>query len=297
MKRLERLNFHHLLNFWLLAKEGGLKPAAERLGVSHSAVWAHVHSLEGFFGRPLVRREGRKLVLTGVGERVWKEADALFAQSRTLLEVAAAGDAPARAEVRIGLSDAVPKLVARRLLAPLFAPERRFRVVCHENDERRLVAALAAQDLDFLLLDAPPTKGAVRLFVHRLLESPLGWYAHPSLAPQLKRRFPAALAEVPVLLPTDGTAARDHVDRWLERRALVVDVIGELDDGALMKTIAEEIPCAFIAPTVVGPAMKDLYGAVSLGPLEGAQAEFVAVTTERAPGSAALRLLVREARR
>jgi LysR family glycine cleavage system transcriptional activator len=58
--------------FAFVVAEGGIRPAARRLGVSHSAVSRHVAELEAWLGRPLFQRDpaASGLVPTAEGKRL-----------------------------------------------------------------------------------------------------------------------------------------------------------------------------------------------------------------------------------
>ncbi|MFN9952786.1 MAG: LysR family transcriptional regulator, partial [bacterium] len=58
------LNFRHLHYFWVVAKEGSVTRAAERLGLAVQPVSAQLASLEQSVGKSLFRPQGRRLVLT-----------------------------------------------------------------------------------------------------------------------------------------------------------------------------------------------------------------------------------------
>ena len=44
---MEFLNYHHLRYFWVVAKEGGLRKAADKLHVSQPTISAQIAALEG----------------------------------------------------------------------------------------------------------------------------------------------------------------------------------------------------------------------------------------------------------
>ena len=68
---MDALNYHHLLYFWLVVKEGGVAKAAARLRLSHPTVSAQVHTLEEQLGEQLLVKQGRQLVLTEMGRVVF----------------------------------------------------------------------------------------------------------------------------------------------------------------------------------------------------------------------------------
>ena len=47
---MEWLNFHHLRYFWMVARKGGVRKAAEELHVSQPSISAHLHLLVESFG-------------------------------------------------------------------------------------------------------------------------------------------------------------------------------------------------------------------------------------------------------
>jgi len=65
---MEWMNYHHLLYFWTVVREGSISKASEQLRVSAPAISAQLRSLEENFGEKLLRRSGRNLVMTEMGE-------------------------------------------------------------------------------------------------------------------------------------------------------------------------------------------------------------------------------------
>ena len=61
---MEWLNYHHLLYFWVVAKEGSLARASQELCLAHPTLSGQIHRLEEALGAQLFTRQGRNLVLT-----------------------------------------------------------------------------------------------------------------------------------------------------------------------------------------------------------------------------------------
>ena len=61
------LNYHHLLYFWTIAREGGVSKAAVRLRLSQPTVTARIRELERSLGTPLFLRTSRGVQLTAEG--------------------------------------------------------------------------------------------------------------------------------------------------------------------------------------------------------------------------------------
>ena len=73
------LDIAALRSFTSIADHGGFHRAADALGLSQSAVSQHVRRLEKLLGRPLVRREGRRMRFTPDGEALLAEARRILA--------------------------------------------------------------------------------------------------------------------------------------------------------------------------------------------------------------------------
>lgn len=112
---MDWLNYHHLLYFWTVAREGTVSAAAERLRLSRPTVTAQLRSLENAFGQKLFRQVGRKLILTDFGEQVLAHADEIFSAGQKLQDLARGVEQGHRERLVIGLPDVMPKLIAYRL--------------------------------------------------------------------------------------------------------------------------------------------------------------------------------------
>src|SRR5262249_18374017 len=117
-ERMEWINYHHLLYFWVVAREGGLVPAGKVLHLSHPRLSAQIHALEHNLGEKLFAKAGRKLALTDVGRLVFRYADEIFTLGREMLDTVKGRSTGQPLRLDVGIVDVVPKLVVRRLLQP-----------------------------------------------------------------------------------------------------------------------------------------------------------------------------------
>lgn len=69
---MEWLNYHHLHYFWMVAREGGLGPAAAKLRLSAPTLSAQINTLEAALGEQLFSKQGRRLVLTETGQLAYR---------------------------------------------------------------------------------------------------------------------------------------------------------------------------------------------------------------------------------
>lgn len=242
------INFRHLYYFWVVAKEGGISRAAERLDMAVQTVSAQVRALEQDLGHALFKPAGRALVLTEGGEAAMALAEQIFQLGEALPAAVREAATGVGMRLRVGISDGLPKLVVRHLLRPAVA-DTGARLLCHEDEFDRLLADLALHKLDALLADraAPTNNPNLRLYSHKLGEAPLAWFAPTAMVGKRKPRFPACLAQMPVLLPTGHAAVRPRIDHWLEREGLRPNIVGEFEDSALLAAFGRSGMGAFPA--------------------------------------------------
>ena len=152
-------NYKHLYYFWVVAKEGGITRAADKLDMAVQTVSAQVRELERSLGYALLKPAGRGLVLTDAGLAAMQQADQIFQLGENL--PALVRDAVSSPTVRLaaGISDGLPKLVVRRIMQPVMS-EPHLRLLCHEGEFDELLGDLALHRLDVVLSDRPAPSNA-----------------------------------------------------------------------------------------------------------------------------------------
>jgi LysR family transcriptional activator of nhaA len=279
---MEWLNYHHLLYFWLVAREGSLARACAELRLAPSTVSKQVHLLEEALGHALFSRSGRRLVLTESGRVVFRYAEEIFGIGRELRDALADRPVGRPLRVTVGVADVVPKRIAARLLAPAHALGESVRMVCREGAPARLVADLALHELDVVLADAPASPDAkVRAFSHLLGSSGVTFFARPELARRARRSFPASLADVPLLLPAEGTVMRRRLDQWFDGLGLRPTIVAEFEDTALLEAFGHRGLGAFPAASFVGQEVARQHGVRAVGEVPGLKESYYAITVER----------------
>lgn len=279
---MDWLNYHHLLYFWTVAREGGVSKAAAKLRLSQPTVSAQVRLLEAAAGAPLLQRQGRTLVLTDLGRVVYRYADEIFGIGRELAQTLRGRPVGRPAQLQVGIVNALPKLIAYRLLRPAVTGPEPTHVVCREDNAEQLATELATHTLDVVLADAPaPPHIRVKVFNHLLGESDTAFFAPAPLASRLRRRFPGSLSGVAMLLPTQNAAMRRGLDAWFDREGWHPDVVGEFEDSALMKVVGQGIGAAFPAPAVIAADVCRLYGVREVGRTADVRERYYAISADR----------------
>jgi LysR family transcriptional regulator, transcriptional activator of nhaA len=111
------LNYHHLLYFWTVAKEGSLRQASEVLRVSQPSISAQLKQLEQSLGTSPFTRANRRLILTDTGQTVLEYAQEIFSLSLELLTALRQEPGHRPVRLHVGVADSVPKIIVCRRLA------------------------------------------------------------------------------------------------------------------------------------------------------------------------------------
>ena len=277
----QTFNYRHLYYFWVVAKEGGLTRAAERLDMAVQTISAQVRELERELGHALFKPEGRTLVLTEAGAAALREAEHIFELGQALPgRVREAANGKVMRFV-VGISDGVAKLAVQRLLQPILN-EPHLRLQCHDGEFDELLAELALHKLDAVISDrASPHHATLKIHSQLLDSSPIAWYAPKAWARQLKQDFPQSLAHCPVLLPTNHGALRTHLNHWFERMRVKPNLVGEFEDSALLTTFGATGMGVFPAAQWMDDYLVKQHGMVKVAVCAELQDHFHLIYTQR----------------
>lgn len=276
------MNLKHLYYFWKVARHGGVVRAAEAIHISPQTLSGQIKLLEARLGTPLFARQGRTLELTEAGRVALQYADDIFTLGAELDQVIRGIPKGRPTDFRVGVSDALPKALAYRLLRPAIELPNPVRIICREWRIDRLLAELALHRLDLVISDSPvPPNVDVRVYTHKLGESDLSFLAHPDLCRQSTEAFPRCLDQIPLLMPGEDSSMRRRLMEWLDMKRLRVTVAGEFDDAALMAAFGRERVGAFPVPRVLVDDYLAGGDLVLLGHADRACIEYFALSVQR----------------
>jgi LysR family transcriptional activator of nhaA len=276
------LNFHHLRYFWVVAREGSVTRAARRLGVAVQTISAQIAHLEQALGKALLAPQGRRLVPTEAGRLALAYADQIFQLGERMDAALRETDATNTLRLAVGISDALPKLIAYRLMEAVFHLPQQVRLVCREGEFDTLLAELALHRLDVVLTDRQaPHGGNLKVFSHPLGDYEITLFGAPGLAKRYRAGFPGNLNAAPMLLPTRGNALRGQIERWLETIDVTPLIVGEFEDSALLTTFGRAGIGLFPAPSVLGADIAAQLGAEPVGVLDEVREQYYAISNER----------------
>jgi len=279
---MDSLNYHHLLYFWVVAREGSISRACERLHLAQPTISSQLRKLEKSIGEKLFKRVGRNLVLTETGQLVLRYADEIFSVGRELTDVLRGRSKGSPLRFLVGVADVLPKLIAYRLLEPALHIAEPMRVVCDEAKADHLLTELATHRLDIVLSDSPVTPTVnVRAYSHLLGECGVCVFGATGLARKLRPGFPKSLDGAPLLVPKENTALRRSLDYWFDQEDIRPVIMGEFADSALLKAFGQAGVGVFAAPSAIESEICRQYRVRRIGELPDVSERFYAISVER----------------
>jgi LysR family transcriptional activator of nhaA len=279
---MEWLNYHHLLYFWTVVRTGSVAAASEELRLAPPTISVQIRRLEEQLGEKLLRRSGRRLLPTEMGQAVFRYADEIFALGRELLDMVRGRPTDRPMRLIVGVVDVMPKFIAHWLIEPALRLGERVRIVCREATPDQLLAQLSVQGLDVVLADAPIGPGVnVRAYNHLLGETGVSFLGSTRLAGTRRRRFPKSLHGAPLLLPATNTAMRRSIDQWLDTLDIRPDIVGEFEDSELLWEFGGAGEGIFPVPTVLEKQLRQLHRVNVLGRTDAVRSRFYAISVER----------------
>jgi len=274
-------NYRHLYYFWVVAKEGSMSKAAERLDMAIQTISAQVHELEKSLGYLLFKPAGRGIALTESGFAALEIADQIFSIGEKLPEAVRDAAKSPKTKIIVGVSDGLPKLVTRQLLEPILK-HKDAQLIAHEGKFEDLLADLALHRLDIVLADRPaPNNKNLNVYSEELTRTSMAWYSPKQFVKKAKKDFPHCLNELPILIPTPHSTVRLLIDQWFSKHGITPNIVGEFEDSALLKTFAASGLGVFPAGKLIEKDLKETYGMELLGDCDDIYEYFYAIRSEK----------------
>jgi LysR family transcriptional regulator, transcriptional activator of nhaA len=276
------INYHHLLYFWVVAREGSIAKACEVLHLAQPTISSQLHKLERGLGGKLFDRVGRNLQLTDMGRLVFRYAEDIFALGQEMVDAVKGRPVGQPMQLAVGVTDVLAKLVVYRLVLPALQGPEPIQLVCREGHFDELLTELASYSLDVVFSDVPvgPTT-RVKAYNHLLGDCGVSFFATSKIARKYEKDFPRSLDRAPMLLPSEHTYVRRGLDLWFDENDIRPNMAGEFQDSALMKVFGQEGLGIFPAPSVIEEEVCSQYSVHCIGRLDDVRERFYAVTVDR----------------
>lgn len=279
---MEWLNYHHLLYFWTVAREGSIARAGQVLRLAQPTLSTQVRALETALSQKLFVKVGRNLELTESGKMVYRYAEEIFGLGHEMVETLKGRPTGRQLRFAVGISDALSKLMIHRLLKPALTLPEAIRLQCREDKTARLLADLVTHQLDLVLTDTPMSPSTrIKAYNHLLGECTVGIFGAPGLIRQHKGAFPGCLNGAPILLPSEGTTLQRGLDGWMKTAGFKPVIAGEFEDSALMKSFGQAGMGFFAAPAVISKEVQRQYQVRQIGIAAGIKERIYAISIEK----------------
>ncbi|WP_085315493.1 LysR family transcriptional regulator [Derxia lacustris] len=209
-------DLHALEAFVTVCEAGSMALAAQRLGVSQSAVSQLVKALETECGTLLFDREVRPARPTHAGRSLLDRASALLEQARALVEQVRASARQDHAQIRLGCVDSFAATVGPALIRALAGSARQLQL--WSGLTPGLAAQLQARELDLVIctdIRIDDTRISQRLLFSEAFVAVFPREHVLPDAPPALRDLPRLAGELPLIRYTQRSVMGQQVDRFL----------------------------------------------------------------------------------
>jgi LysR family transcriptional activator of nhaA len=279
---MDWLNYHHLYYFWMVAREGSVAAAAEKLRLASPTILVQIRKLEDSLETRLFRKQGRNLVLTSRGRMVYRHADEIFTTGQDLMNTLKGRPSGSSLRFAVGIADALPKLATYRLLQPAYELKHSILMKCYEGKPTDLFARLSTHELDLVLCDTPlGPEISLRAFNHLLGECSIAVMGTPEICQEYREGFPNSLSRAPFLLPMENTAMRRAINQWFDSKGIFPQIVGEFDDVALLKVFGQDGKGLIFMPSIITSDVEKQLRFETLGIIPEIRERFYAISLQR----------------
>ncbi len=276
------INYKHLRYFWMVAKEGSIAKASKLLFLTPQTISGQLSQLEDQLGARLFEKSGRNLKLTETGKIVQSYANDIFSLGNELQEAIHNKPSKRIPHLKAGIANSIPKSIAYHLLEPVLQLDEPMRIICREDNLSTLLSELTEHKLDIVISDrAMPGKTGSKGFNHNLGKCGITFFATEELIVDMQGDFPACMDQMPLLSPGESSSIKNKLMHWLRSQKIYPYVLGEFDDGALMKAFGQRGAGIFIAPSIIAKEVEHTYHVKAIGETTEIIESFYAISMER----------------
>lgn len=228
---LSWLNYHHLYYFYVIAREGTISKAAEKLNIGQSTLSTQLKLLEDNLGRTLFERRKQRLSLTEAGRTTLEYAEEIFRLGNEMVEAINDKLLNDRVHVQVGALDSVPKTIARDLILKAYSYGN-CSVSLLEGKGDELFRSLRAHQIDLIVSNFAPNTEEDLVFSRNIGRLPTVVCGAPSFA-GLKKNFPQSLDGKSFVFPTRHSKLRQDLDHYFKVNQIRADIVAETQDTSI----------------------------------------------------------------
>ncbi len=267
------MNYHHLYYFKVIAEEGSVSKAAQKIHVGQPTLSAQLKQFEETLKIQLFDRQHKKLILTEQGKIALEYAQNIFKMGSEMMEVLNDRLIPTRTHLQIGALDSIPKQIILDLAKKAYQLGN-CQISLMEGKSDEILRELSAHHIDLFVTSFVPTGSEIKGLIHRSLSKKAVSIYGSTQFKKLKNKFPQSLIGQPLVMPTFDSKLRYDLEHYFQTRKINVDTIAETQDITLKTMLAHEglglIPSGYPSAPLI-----------EIGKLEGVYEEFFLVSAVR----------------
>jgi LysR family transcriptional activator of nhaA len=271
---MERLNFNHFFYFYIVAKEGSIKSAAEKLFVSQPTISDQIKLLEEYFDCTLFDRQHRQLSLTPEGELALDYAQRIFNLSKEVTRRLRHNIKIPKTSFDIGITPYMSQYFLYDFIMPLFE-QQDYTLSFHQEPRHILLAELEEDNIDMVFTDEkeslPNWTEYYRVGVNRTFV-----VAHKKYN-KFKKDFPQSLNEIPFFSYDNHSTLKHDIEMFFAQNAITPRVIGQAEDIDLYQLVTEKGLAFTIVPEVAKNRLCQNKDIIVLGEIKELQTSVYAV--------------------
>lgn len=246
---MSRLNYHHLQYFWHVVKVGNLTKTAEKLHISQSALSSQIKQLESSLECALFLRQGRKLVLTELGNVAFSYADSIFSKGNELENLLRKGYESDIQTIRVGVLATMSRNFIDSFVEPVLNNSN-IKLEITSAGQTTLLNQLSDHQLDLALSNIEVRSSANAIWECILLNrQPVHIIGHQGL--DIKPDFSKRYERYEWILPSDQNPIRAAFDGLCALHNIEPTIIAEANDMAMLRLLARDSRGITVMPEVV----------------------------------------------
>ncbi len=274
------VNFNHLYYFMVIASEGSIARAAEKLRLGQPTLSAQLKQFEEAIGFELFERRHKKMLLTENGKMALAYAQQIFRLGGEMIEALNDRLVPNQIHVQLGALDSVPKQFALRLAQAAYAAGP-CTVSFLEGKGDELLRELSAHRIDLIMANfTPQASREVQVVARKIARLPVSVFGAMKFR-SLKRGFPQSIQRQPFIMPTVHSKLRGDVDHHFRLGGLTAHVVAETQDTSLQRLLAADGFGLMVASSESVEDMVRKRELFKVGDLAGVHEEFFLLSSSR----------------
>ncbi len=274
------INYHHLFYFKVIAEEGSVSKAANKLRLGQPTLSAQLKQFEETLGVQLFERQHKKLNLTEHGKVALDYSKNIFRMGSEMYEVLHDRLKPLKPSLHLGALDSVPKQIVLKLVKHAFRISP-CQITLSEGKSDELIRELSAHRMDLIVTNFLPSGIDAKGLTHKsIVKKNVAFYAAPKFK-SLKKGFPKSISGQPMILPTYDSRMRQDLDHWAKLNKIELNIVIESQDISVKKLMA--ISEMGLIPTATHTVSEQILRneLVEIGHLQGVHEELFLVSAQR----------------